>query len=151
MTGALVAYSRRIRSEAWPVWPPALVATLVWVGVMRVFWLWMMLRFPPNAPLLGVTSAIGFWEIWHGEGVGGVPVQRWVMTVNLLLMLYLWAELRGRRRVSLGARVFQLLTYGGAALLLVDLQRVFLRAALLEPAFRVIRLPMTLIEAARLP
>ena len=144
MTGGLHAYRLRRLPERRPVLPMAAVIVLVWVGVMRYFWLLVLAQFHPNKMILvNADDLTGFWMILHSPGQWGGTLQGCFSIVNLLLALYLWACLRGLPRGSFWDRSQQLLVYGGAAALLMYLQHALLRVSLVEPAWRVIRVPLT--------
>jgi hypothetical protein len=144
MRGTLRCCSLQHRQARRPILPLALVLVLVWVWLQHFFWLWFLARYQPNQTVLrNATDATGYWEIWHGSGQWGGTLQGCFMIINLLLVLYLWAFLRGLPRGTFADRCQQLLAYGGSAMLLMYLQHALLKASLLEPAYRVIRLPLT--------
>lgn len=144
MRGLLHAASLRRRLAMRPVMPLAATIVFVWVGLHRLFWLVFLARWHPNRVVFqNARDVTGHWEIWHGSGQWGGTLQGCFMIVNLLLVLYLWACLRGLPRGTFADRCQQLLVFGGGAMLLMYLQTALLRVSLLEPAYRVIRLPLT--------
>lgn len=125
-----------------PVLPVAVALVLLNVGVQRLVWLVFLARFWP-VDHVNAQAVTAFWEIWHGPGGWAGSLQRGFMVVNILLALYLWAELRALPRCSFAERSVQLLAYGGAGALLLYLQWALLRVSQIEPPFRLIRLPLT--------
>jgi hypothetical protein len=133
----------RARSAPWLVFPVSVLMTFLWIGLQRLVWLAAVARYPPHSPQwVNADRIFAFWEFWHSEVGWAGSVQRAMMIVNLLLVLFLWAQLRGRPRGSFRQRSLQLLVFGGSAGLLVYLQYFLARVSLAEPAFRVIRLDL---------
>ena len=127
-----------------PALPLALVVVLLHVLFQRLFWLYFMALHTPNREFYANAGALtAYWEIWHGPYGWAGSLQRSFMIVNVLLALYVWACLRGLPRGGFVDRCQQLLAYGGAAMLLMYLQHALLKASLLEPSFRAIRVPLT--------
>lgn len=124
--------------------PLVTVIVFVWVGVMRLFWLLVLARFHPNKMYpVNADDLTAFWLILHSPGQWGGTLQGCLAVVNVLLALYLWACLRGLPRGGFADRCQQLVAYGGAAALLLYLQLALLRVSQVEPAWRLIRLPLT--------
>ena len=124
--------------------PLGLVLAVLFVGLNRLLLLLVQSRFPPNLsyPMNG-PSLTAFWEFWFVHQGGFASVQRSLMTVNVLLVVFLWVAFRGLPRRSFRVRSFQIVTFGGAATLLAYLQYGLMCASRIEPAFRLIRLELS--------
>ena len=123
--------------------PLGLVLAVVFVGLNRLLVLLVLARFPPNLsyPVNG-PSLTAFWEFWFVHQGGFASVQRSLMVVNVLLVVFLWVQFRGLPRRSFGDRTFQIVSSGGAAALLAYLQYCLMCVSRIEPAFRLIRLEL---------
>ncbi|MCP4203156.1 MAG: hypothetical protein GY769_14635 [bacterium] len=125
-----------MRIERSLVLPQALVLALLYVGLNRLILLAVLVRYPPNpghAP--NVTAHLAFWEFWFVQHGGLASVQKSLMLVNVLLVLLIWARFRGLPRGSSGLRLFQLVTFGGAAAVLAYQQYYLYRLTLIEPLY----------------
>jgi hypothetical protein len=116
---------------------------VLFVGLNRLILLGALARYPPALSHgLNVASLFAFWEFWFVQHGGIASVQRSLMIVNTLLVVFVWLRFRALPRGSFSLRLFQLATFGGTAALLAYLQYYLVCVSLVEPGLRTYRLDL---------
>jgi hypothetical protein len=125
------------------VLPLALVLAVLFVGLNRLILLGALTRYPPGlSHPLNAASLLAFWEFWFVQHGSVASVQRSLMIVNVLLVVFVWVRFRALPRETFSLRLFQLATFGGIAALLAYLQYYLVCVSLVEPGFRIYKLEL---------
>lgn len=122
--------------DPYPVLPLSVVLALLYVGLYRMLlYVVVVTYYPYFERVWEDRTPYDLWEFWFGVVDGAPSIQLSTMVVNILLVLFLWVQFRGLPRGSFGQRTFQLVTFGGAAVLLAYLQIAFRVFSGIEPTY----------------
>ena len=130
------------RTPYEPVPIPVLL-TLLWLGLQRLLWLRITVQSYPNREVIANANGLyDFWEVLLTPYTPLGSLQRSILLVNTLLVIWLWVTFRGVPRGRLAERVSTLLVFGGAAVLLAYFQFGVRSLDWIVPNYTVLRLDL---------